>query len=289
MGRPSSGPPLRSRDPRVLRRGRRLAREPRLPRRDREGRRGRARVSDDAYRDRAPQAPRQGRTDVALLDRREGSRTSSTLDAEAPRHRVLLLSLALDLRAAQERRRHRHRRRRAAVQGGLQPGVPRTSCRRGSRRARSSSRPRCTRCGARSCSTSPSSRATSRSAARSPRAARARRRDADRRAARAAATSSARSRTCARQLAAFRALDLDPRRADARKAEAEATRAGRRVAQARGRSPSSSARREPQWSELAWRWLDDGVAHRALLEQARPDDACAGAARGDRRAARPQR
>ena len=68
----------------------------------------------------------------------------------------------------------------------------------------------------------------------------------------------------AAHLAAFRALDLDPRRADARKAEAEA-----RVKLARSRTEDVLAElaRTPQagWTELAWRWLDDGVAHRALL------------------------
>ena len=67
-------------------------------------------------------------------------------------------------------------------------------------------------------------------------------------------------------LAAFRALDLDPRRAAERTLEAEArtqeeeARAGHVVAELE-RTPES------QWPELAWRWLDDGVAHRALLKR----------------------
>lgn len=65
-------------------------------------------------------------------------------------------------------------------------------------------------------------------------------------------------------LAAFRALDLDPRRADARRIEAAAKQqaeASRResVTEELERTPP------PQWKDLAWRWLDDGVAHRALI------------------------
>lgn len=72
-------------------------------------------------------------------------------------------------------------------------------------------------------------------------------------------------------LAAFRALDLDPRRADARRAEAEERArldASRRV------EALAELDRTPhaQWRELAWRWLEDGVAHRALLQRLdRPD------------------
>ena len=65
-------------------------------------------------------------------------------------------------------------------------------------------------------------------------------------------------------LAAFRALDLDPRRADARRVEAaakEQAEASRReaVTEELDRAPRA------QWKDLAWRWLDDGVAHRALI------------------------
>jgi photosystem II stability/assembly factor-like uncharacterized protein len=65
-------------------------------------------------------------------------------------------------------------------------------------------------------------------------------------------------------LAAFRALDLDPRRAEARKAEGEAKA---RAAASRKDDVLAEIDRTPRtaWSELAWRWLDDGVAHRALL------------------------
>ncbi len=65
-------------------------------------------------------------------------------------------------------------------------------------------------------------------------------------------------------LAAFRALDLDPRRAEQRKAEAEA----RAKADAlRHQDIAAELDRAPRvgWNELAWRWLGDGVAHRALL------------------------
>ncbi|HEX5062473.1 MAG TPA: suppressor of fused domain protein [Kofleriaceae bacterium] len=65
-------------------------------------------------------------------------------------------------------------------------------------------------------------------------------------------------------LAKFRALDLDPRRADQRTAEAEA----RAKADAtRHQDIVVELERAPRtgWSDLAWRWLDDGVAHRALL------------------------
>jgi photosystem II stability/assembly factor-like uncharacterized protein/tetratricopeptide (TPR) repeat protein len=62
------------------------------------------------------------------------------------------------------------------------------------------------------------------------------------------------------RLTAFRALGLDPRR----KAEADArarTEAKRRaeVEAELARTPRAS------WTDLAWRWIDDGVAHRALL------------------------
>ena len=67
-------------------------------------------------------------------------------------------------------------------------------------------------------------------------------------------------------LAAFRALDLDPRRAAQRTAEAEA--AAKEEA-ARGVEATAELERTPtpQWPDLAWKWLDDGVAHRALLKR----------------------
>jgi photosystem II stability/assembly factor-like uncharacterized protein/tetratricopeptide (TPR) repeat protein len=64
----------------------------------------------------------------------------------------------------------------------------------------------------------------------------------------------------------LRALELDPRRATQRKAEAdaramaEAAREAHVVAELDG-MPAG------QWRELAWRWLGDGVAHRVLLER----------------------
>jgi photosystem II stability/assembly factor-like uncharacterized protein len=67
-------------------------------------------------------------------------------------------------------------------------------------------------------------------------------------------------------MAAFRALDLDPRRAEQRQAEA-AARA--RADAARRLEVKAELDRTPAagWAELAWKWLDDGVAHRAVLER----------------------
>lgn len=67
-------------------------------------------------------------------------------------------------------------------------------------------------------------------------------------------------------LAAFRALDLDPRRAEQRKAEAEARA---RAESIRQQEVLAELERAPRtaWADLAWRWLDDGAAHRALLRQ----------------------
>lgn len=66
------------------------------------------------------------------------------------------------------------------------------------------------------------------------------------------------------RLAAFRALDLDPRRAEARKAEGEARA---KAAASRKDDVMVQLERTPRaaWHDLAWRWLDDGIAHRALL------------------------
>lgn len=63
------------------------------------------------------------------------------------------------------------------------------------------------------------------------------------------------------RLAAFRALDLDPRRADARRIEAEA----RAVLDDARRKAVEAELESGSFAELAWRWLDDRVAHRALL------------------------
>ncbi len=65
-------------------------------------------------------------------------------------------------------------------------------------------------------------------------------------------------------VAAFRALDLDPRRAEARKLEAEERAAALARAQAEA-SAALDALEPARWSELAWRWVGDGVAHRQLL------------------------
>jgi len=66
------------------------------------------------------------------------------------------------------------------------------------------------------------------------------------------------------RLEAFRALDLDPRRADARKAEGDAKA---KAAESRKEGVVVELERTVRsaWTDLAWRWLDDGVAHRALL------------------------
>jgi photosystem II stability/assembly factor-like uncharacterized protein len=60
-------------------------------------------------------------------------------------------------------------------------------------------------------------------------------------------------------LAAFRALDLDPRRAGRRALEADARR--RELAAELARTPRAG------WVDLAWRWVGDGAAHRALFER----------------------
>ncbi|HET9989370.1 MAG TPA: hypothetical protein VFQ65_12655, partial [Kofleriaceae bacterium] len=65
-------------------------------------------------------------------------------------------------------------------------------------------------------------------------------------------------------LAAFHALDLDPRRAEARKRETDE----RAAAEARAKALANAeldATEPTRWNELAWRWLDNGIAHRQLL------------------------
>ena len=59
-------------------------------------------------------------------------------------------------------------------------------------------------------------------------------------------------------LAAFRALDLDPRRTAARAPETSGPE-HRDVEGELARTPPAA------WGDLAWRWLDDGAAHRSLL------------------------
>jgi photosystem II stability/assembly factor-like uncharacterized protein len=75
-------------------------------------------------------------------------------------------------------------------------------------------------------------------------------------------------------LAAFRALDLDPRRAEVRRAEMEAKT---KAAASRKDDAHAELDRTPRagWTELAWRWLDDGVAHRALLGKLDATNLCA--------------
>jgi photosystem II stability/assembly factor-like uncharacterized protein len=65
-------------------------------------------------------------------------------------------------------------------------------------------------------------------------------------------------------IAGFRALDLDPRRADQRRVEAEARA---RADAARLVEHDAELARTPvaAWTDLAWRTISDGVAHRALL------------------------
>ena len=65
-------------------------------------------------------------------------------------------------------------------------------------------------------------------------------------------------------LAAFRALDLDPRRAEERGREAEE----RVAAETRAKVLANSeldAMEPSRWSELAWKWIHNGMAHRQLL------------------------
>jgi len=73
-------------------------------------------------------------------------------------------------------------------------------------------------------------------------------------------------------LAAFRALDLDPRRAPQRALEvaASAKLDADRKHQA---SAELAATPRAQWTDLAWRWVNDGAAHRALLEELDRDGA----------------
>lgn len=73
-------------------------------------------------------------------------------------------------------------------------------------------------------------------------------------------------------LAAFRALDLDPRRAEQRKAEAAERARAEAIREQQARDELVQTPRAA-WAELAWRWLDDGPAHRALLREldAAPD------------------
>lgn len=65
-------------------------------------------------------------------------------------------------------------------------------------------------------------------------------------------------------LASFRALDLDPRRAAARAREAE-EKARRDAARAQEVTAELAATPPAGWADLAWKWTDDGVAHRALV------------------------
>jgi hypothetical protein len=67
-------------------------------------------------------------------------------------------------------------------------------------------------------------------------------------------------------LAAFRALDLDPRRAAQRTLEAEA-KASEESARAEAVAAELARTPEPEWNDLAWKWLDDGVAHRTLVQR----------------------
>jgi photosystem II stability/assembly factor-like uncharacterized protein/tetratricopeptide (TPR) repeat protein len=77
-------------------------------------------------------------------------------------------------------------------------------------------------------------------------------------------------------IAAFRALELDPRRAGQREVEADLP-AVAEPDEAPVPQWSKHSKQEviaaldgtpvPQWGDLAWRWLGDGVAHRLLLER----------------------
>ena len=78
-------------------------------------------------------------------------------------------------------------------------------------------------------------------------------------------------------LAAFRALDLDPRRAEERTVEAEARARLEAHRKEQALAELATTPRD-QWGALAWRWIDDGIAHRALLEQLDRDSAGTGSA-----------
>jgi suppressor of fused len=65
-------------------------------------------------------------------------------------------------------------------------------------------------------------------------------------------------------LAKFRALDLDPRRAEQRALEAE-VRARETAAHSKDVETELATTPPAGWSDLAWSWLGDGGAHRALL------------------------
>ena len=71
-------------------------------------------------------------------------------------------------------------------------------------------------------------------------------------------------------LDAFRALDLDPRGAAIRaeRAAAKAARDAKRAEEV-GMQLRSTARES--WPDLAWKWIGDGVAHRALLAKLNED------------------
>ena len=68
------------------------------------------------------------------------------------------------------------------------------------------------------------------------------------------------------RLAEFRALDLDPRRAAQRQVEADA-RAKQQATRRADAVAELATTPRAGWADLAWRWLDDGIAHRALIEQ----------------------
>jgi suppressor of fused len=65
-------------------------------------------------------------------------------------------------------------------------------------------------------------------------------------------------------LAAFRALDLDPRRAEERTREADERNAAETRAKVLANTELDAT--EPaRWSDLAWKWIHNGIAHRQLL------------------------
>lgn len=67
-------------------------------------------------------------------------------------------------------------------------------------------------------------------------------------------------------LAAFRALDLDPRRTGAVEARPAAAAADEILSELARTAPAA-------WADLAWRWLDDGAAQRVLLARLGAADA----------------
>ncbi len=72
-------------------------------------------------------------------------------------------------------------------------------------------------------------------------------------------------------LAEFRALDLDPR-GEALRAERAAAKAAQDAKRAAEVAAELERAGRSAWPELAWKWIDDGVAHRTLLAKLNAED-----------------